>query len=302
MRMVAGLGCLWLLTGTGVFVAQTPNIRINSDLVLIPVTVTDAQDRMITGLTREDFRLWDDKLEQFISHFASDDAPVSVCLVFDSSASMEAKLMQARVAVAELLKTANPEDEFALVQFSDRAQLLQGFTDRTADIQSGLMSIESKGHTALLDAIVLAMHEMRSARHRRKALVILSDGGDNRSRYTVREVKSLLREADVQVYSIGIMQPPGRGRTLDEMMGSVLLDGISKQTGGRLYEVDDFSELPEAAGKIGSALRHEYVLGYVPAGSARDGRYHRVQVKVPRPKGTPQLRAAFRAGYFAPSN
>jgi VWFA-related protein len=289
--------------GTGAADRVAPDIRIDANLVLIPVTVTDGQDRLITGLGREQFRLWDEKSEQIISHFAQDDVPVSVGLVFDSSGSMGPKLAKARAAVAEFIRTANPEDEFSLVQFNDRAQLLQPFTDRIEEIQNRLMFIRSSGRTALLDALILSMNEMHHAKYGRKAIVIISDGGDNNSRFTIREVKERLKEANVQVYSIGIMEPPtARGRSAEELAGPALLDSLAKQTGGCMYEVTEPDLLPDIAAKIGSALRSQYVLGYIPTAEMRDGKYHRVQVKINRSKGAPPLRASFRTGYFAPNN
>jgi Ca-activated chloride channel family protein len=277
-----------------------PSIRIDADLVLIPVMVTDRQDRLITGLEKEHFKLFEDKIEQTITHFASEDVPVSIGIVFDCSGSMGAKLAKSRAAVAAFLKTANAEDEFSLVKFNDRAQLVMGFTDRSDDVRSQLMFLESKGRTALLDAIYLSMNEMKHAKHARKAILIISDGGDNCSRYTTREVKNRVREADVQIYSIGIMESfAGRRRTPEEFEGPALLDEIAQQSGGRLFEVDDLNELPDIAQKVGMALRNQYVLGYAPATEKRDGKYHKVQVRVARPKGLPPLRASFRSGYFA---
>jgi VWFA-related protein len=277
------------------------NIHVDSDLVLVPVMVTDQQDTMIPGLAREHFRLWDEKIEQVISHFAVEDAPVSIALVFDASGSMGRKLVESRAAVTAFIKAANPEDEFALIQFNDRPQLLQKFTNRTEDIQDQMRSIQSAGRTALLDAIVLSLAEMRHARHRRKAILIISDGGDNQSRYTVREVNSRIREGDVQIYSIGIVDLfPDRGGLIEEMGGPALLDAVSRQTGGRLFEVESLADLPGIAAKIGNAIRNQYVLGYVPTNNMRDGKYHRVQVKLARPKGLPRLRTSFRTGYFAP--
>jgi VWFA-related protein len=277
-----------------------PSIRIDADLVLIPVMVTDRQDRLITGLEKDHFKVFEDKIEQTITHFASEDVPVSIGIVFDCSGSMGAKLAKSRAAVAAFLKTANSEDEFSLVQFNDRAQLLMGFTDRSDDIRNRLMFLESKGRTALLDAIYLSMHEMKHAKHTRKAILIISDGGDNCSRYTTREVKNRVREADVQIYSIGIMESFGaRARTPEEFEGPALLDEIAQQSGGRLFEVSDLNELPDIAQKVGMALRNQYVLGYAPATEKRDGKYHKVQVRIARPKGLPPLRTSFRSGYFA---
>jgi VWFA-related protein len=279
------------------------NLKVDSDLVLIPVVVTDEADRPVTGLERHQFRLLDDRAEQVISHFTTEDVPVSIGIVFDSSGSMGVKLKKAQAAVIQFLRTANPADEFSLVQVNDRATMLQGLTDRVEDIQNRLLFIGSKGRTALLDGIILSLNEMRHAKHARKAMLILSDGGDNNSRYNPREVKARLREADVQVFSIGIMEPFfARGRSPEEADGAALLSGIAQQTGGHLIEVSDPDVLPGIASKIGAALRNQYVLGYVPSGDMRDGKYHRVQVKIVRPKGDPPLRLSFRSGYIASPN
>ena len=278
-------------------------IRVESDLVLIPVNVTDQQDRSVTGLAREQFRLWDEKTEQTISHFSIEDSPVSIGLVFDSSRSMGNKIQRSKAAVEEFIRTANPQDEFSLVQFNNRAQLLQGFTERTEEIQNRMMFIQPSGCTALLDAVMLSMNEMHHAKNRRKAILIISDGGDNNSRYSLHELKNRLRESDVQVYSIGILEPFGsRDMTIEEMTGPALLNDLAKQTGGRFYTVEDLNVLPQIAAKIGTSLRNQYVLGYAPNGTGRDGKYHRVRVKVTQPKGLPSLRASFRSGYMAPEN
>jgi VWFA-related protein len=277
------------------------NIRVNADLVLIPVMVTDRHDRLVTGLEKERFKLYEDKIEQPITHFAMTDAPISVGLVFDCSGSMGSKLQKSRAAVAEFLKTANTEDEFHLIQFNDTARLIAGFTSEPEEIRSKLAFTESRGRTALLDAIYLSLDLMRRAKHTRKAILIISDGGDNCSRYTTREVKNRVREADVQIYSIGILEPPSvRARMPEEVAGPALLQDVASQTGGRLFEVDDLNELPDIAAKVGTALRHQYVLGYSPAAAKRDGKYHRVQVKLEQAKGLPPLRAFFRSGYIAP--
>jgi VWFA-related protein len=289
--------------GTGSASRSEGNIRIDSNLVLIPVLVTDASDRAVTGLGREHFRLLDDKAEQVISHFTTEDSPVSIGVVFDASGSMGKKLSKSRAAVSEFLRSANPEDEFSLVDFNDRAELLMGFTDRISDIQNRMLFIGSKGRTALLDAIVLSLNEMRNAKHKRKAILIVSDGGDNNSRYSEREVKARLREADVQVYALGIMEPiASRFGSPEEMFGPALLGQLAQQTGGQAFEVGNIDEMPLIASKVAAALRNQYVLGYVPDAGMRDGKYHRVQVKLDRPKGTPPLHVSFRNGYFAPAN
>ncbi|MCC6859107.1 MAG: VWA domain-containing protein [Bryobacterales bacterium] len=278
------------------------NIRVDSTLVLINVTVTDPLNRFVTGLERDNFRLFEDKAEQKLTHFASEDAALSIGVVFDSSGSMGSKLSKSREAVAQFMKTANPEDEFFLVQFGDRPDLVSGFTHSLEEIQNRLTFTQSRGRTALLDGIYLALHQMKKGRNPRKALLVISDGGDNNSRYTESEIKNLVREADVQIYAIGIFEPiSSRGRTAEELGGPSLLSEIAEQTGGRHFPVENLNELPDVAAKIGIELRNQYILGYTPSNQERDGKYRRVQVRLVQPRGLPPLKAFWRLGYYAPS-
>ncbi len=278
------------------------NIRVDSTLVLIPVTVTDPMNRFVTGLEKENFKILEDHKEQDLTQFSSEDAPLSVGVVFDCSGSMGSKLDKSREAVAQFFKTANPEDEFFLVEFHDSAELVQPFTTSLEEIQNRLTFTQSKGRTALLDAIYLGLHEMKKARNPRKALLLISDGGDNNSRYTEGEIKNLVREADTQIYAIGIYEPIGsRSRTAEELAGPGLLTDIAEQTGGRQYAVENLNELPDIAAKIGVELRNQYILGYSPRNQEHDGKYRRVQVKLVQPRGLPPLRAFWRLGYYAPS-
>jgi Ca-activated chloride channel family protein len=282
--------------------SRPANIRVNKTLVLINVTVTDPLNRFVTGLEREHFRLFEDKVEQEISQFSSEDAPISIGLVFDTSGSMGSKMQKSRQAAAEFFKTANPADEFFLVQFNDRPDLTVPFTTDTDKIQSTLTFTQSRGRTALLDSVYLAMHEMKKAHNPRKAVLVISDGGDNSSRYTETEIKNAVREADVQIFAIGIYESIStRGRTPEEAAGPSLLNELAEQTGGRAYAVDNIAELPDIAAKIGIELRNEYILGYTPRNRERDGKYRRVQVKLNQPRGLPPLKAYFRLGYYAPT-
>jgi VWFA-related protein len=285
----------------GAIRAARPNIRVDTTLVLIPVTVTDPLNRFVTGLEREHFRLFEDKAEQQLTHFASEDAPLSIGLVFDASGSMGSKLQKSRQAAAQFFKLANPEDEFFLVQFNDKPELVASFTHSTEEIQNQLTFTQSKGRTALLDAIYLSMNQMKKAHNPRKAILVISDGGDNSSRYTQSEIKNLVREADVQIYAIGIFENMGgRGRTAEELSGPSLLTELAEQTGGRHFPVENLNELPDIAAKVGIELRNQYVLGYTPTNPQRDGKYRRVTVKVVQPRGLPPLRAFWRLGYYAP--
>jgi Ca-activated chloride channel family protein len=277
------------------------NIRVDTELVLVPVTVCDPLNRPVTGLEKEHFKILDDRIEQPITHFSMDDEPVAVGLVFDISGSMGPKLARSRQAAAAFFKTASPEDEFFLVTFNDTPKLVVPLTTNVEEIQNQLTFVQSKGRTALLDAIFLAMHEMKKSKKNRKALLVISDGGDNSSRYTENEVKNLVRENDVLIYAIGVFESYGsRSRTPEEMAGPGLLGEIAEQTGGRHLPAET-SELPDIAAKIGIELRNRYVLGFSPSNRVRDGRYHVVQVKVVPPKGLPALRPYFRHGYYAPA-
>jgi Ca-activated chloride channel homolog len=277
------------------------NLRIDTNLVLVPVSVCDPLNRPVTGLEKENFRVLDDKVEQTITHFAMDDEPVAVGLVFDVSGSMGSKLRMARMAAAQFFHTANEQDEFFLVQFSDQVKMVVPLTKHVEEIQNQLTFAQSKGRTALLDGIMLAMHEMKKSRKNRKALLIISDGGDNSSRYTEGEVRRMVRENDVLIYAIGIFEQFGaRGRTPEETAGPGLLNDLAEQTGGRHFPADA-NELPDIAAKIGLELRNRYVLGYSPANQQRDGRYHKVEVKLIAPRNMPKLTPRWRLGYFAPS-
>jgi VWFA-related protein len=275
------------------------NLRVDTNLVLIPVSVSDPLNRPVTGLERENFRLYEDKQERKITAFSMEDEPVAVGLVFDTSGSMGDKLRQSRLAAHTFLRTSNPEDEFFLVEFDNSPRLAVPLTSNPGAIENRLVFTKSSGSTALLDGLMLALHEMRKSGKNKKALLLVTDGGDNSSRYTEAEIKSVLTESDCLVYAIGVFESNLAGRPPEEAAGPDLLAKIAESTGGRLYPASP-SELPDIAQKIGVDLRNRYVLGFSPASQQRDGRYHRVQVVVVPPRGLPPLRAHWRVGYYAP--
>jgi VWFA-related protein len=272
------------------------DIRVNTNLVLIPVTVNDPLNRPVSGLEKEHFRLYDDRVLQTITTFAMDDEPIAAGLVFDTSGSMGDKLKRSRMAAAEFFKISDPEDEFFLVEFDSKPRLVVPLTKDTGTIEEELTFSKSKGSTALLDAIYMALQEMRKSKKNKRTLLIISDGGDNNSRYSVKEVKDLIQESDVLIYSIGVF---GGGSTPEEAGGPGLLQHISEQTGGRMFFAEP-QDLPDVAKKIGIELRNRYILGYSPENQVRDGKYHHVEVKVVPPHGLPRLQAHWRVGYNAP--
>ncbi len=277
--------------------APITSLRVSSDLVLIPVSVCDPFDRPVTGLEKQDFRVFDDSVEQTVTSLTMEDEPVAVGLVFDVSGSMNDKLKLSRRAAAAFFESANPEDEFFLVEFSDQPRLVVPLTNDHREIEKKLEGSRARGRTALLDAILLALNELKKSHKSRKALLIISDGGDNNSRYTVSELKDRVRESDTLVYAIGVFG--GSGAAPEEIAGPALLTSLADQSGGREFPAEA-SELPDIAAKIGAELRSRYVLGYTPSNQQKDGRYHPVQIKIVPSHGLPQLRASWRRGYYAP--
>jgi Ca-activated chloride channel family protein len=273
---------------------------VEVDLVLIPVTITDPLNRLVTGLEKDNFAVFEGDSKQEIRHFSSEDAPISLGVIFDMSGSMNNKIEKAREAVVEFFRTANPQDEFFMVAFSDRPEILSSFTTSIEEIQGKLIYTVPKGRTALLDAIYLGLNAMRKAGHQKKALLIISDGGDNHSRYTESEIKSIVKEADVQIYAIGIFD--SSPATQEERMGPAMLSEITDVTGGRTFTIDNPNELADVATKIGIELRNQYVLGYRPKNPAHDGKWRKVKVKLNPPKGLPPLRVYAKTGYYAPSD
>jgi len=278
---------------------HTKPYKVDVDLVLVPVTITDPMNRLVTGLEKDNFVVEDNGQRQEIRHFSSEDAPISLGVIFDMSGSMKDKIEKAREAVVDFFKTANPQDEFFMVAFNDKPVLLSDFTQSIESIQGQLVYAEPRGRTALLDSIYLALAKMREAHNQKKALLIISDGGDNHSRYTESEIKSIVKEADVQIYAIGIFSPnPG---TIEEQTGPATLSAITDVTGGRTFTVDNVNELADIATKIGIELRNQYVLGYRPSTPVKDGKWRKIKVKLHPPKGLPPLTVYAKSGYYAPS-
>ena len=286
----------------GQTIKQGQALHIDVNLALVNVTVTDPYSRIVTGLEPDNFRIFEDNIEQEVVNFSSEDIPISIGVILDLSGSMANKLGKAKEAALQFFKTANPQDEFFLVGFNERARLLSPFTHNVEDLQSAMLPASAKGQTALLDAIYLGLNQMRIASNGKRALLIISDGGDNSSRYTEKDIKRIVREADTQLYSIGIFDPVEyRSRTLEELNGPTLLSETTELTGGRAFSVENINELPDIAAKIGAELRNQYILGYHPSNRARDARWRKIKIKLRTPKGLPPLSVYAKTGYYAPN-
>jgi VWFA-related protein len=286
---------------TGQTIFPKADIRVDTALVLVPAQVTNFLGTPITDLHKADFKVFEDGVEQPITNFSFEDAPLSIGLLFDISGSMRNKIKKSMEAAAAFFKTSNPQDEFFLIEFSDRPKLTVPFTSDPDEVYDRIAHTKPFGRTSLLNAIHMAMGEMKHARNTRKALVIVSDGGDNRSRHTEREIKNAMLESDVQVYAMGIFDPGDTPKqSAEEQKGPQLLEELADQSGGREYSVTNLNDLPSISARIGNQLRNQYMLGYSPANPERDGKYRIIRLTVSPQSEIPDMRVYYRHGYYSP--
>ena len=278
--------------------ALNQTLKIDVDLVLINATVTDPQNRYVTGLDGDHFQIFEDRVEQDIEYFSAEDVPLSLGIVFDVSGSMKDKLSIARDAAVAFLKTGSPEDEYFLAEFSAKPSIAQDFTTDISRLQNNLIFTEAKGMTALYDAVYLALEKVDEGANPKKALLMITDGEDNRSRYTFGNVREFVKESDVQIYSIGIVNnwnsQLAMGRT-----GRALIEELSEVTGGRSFFPNSVYELEDITTKIAVELKNQYVIGYLSTNEGKDGKWRKVQVKVNPPRGLPRLTVRAKQGYYA---
>jgi Ca-activated chloride channel family protein len=275
---------------------ERPLFRVGVETVFFPVSVTDPLNRYVTGLEKEHFRVYEDKVEQTISHFTQQSAPISVGIIFDVSGSMKDNnnINSARSALIRFLQSANPEDQFFLLTFNQNTSMVQGFTSESSVIQNQIAFRQPGGRTALYDAVYKGLDYIRQGKNEKKALILITDGEDNSSRYSAAEVKEFAKESDVQIYGIGEEGKLGYGRS--EIQSIV---GI---TGGRAFFPNNFNELDYYIDLIHAELRNQYVLGYVPTNKNHDGKWRKIRVKLDPPEGLPKLIVHAKEGYYAPKN
>lgn len=282
---------LHLPTGTGI-------IRSDVDLVTVPVTITDNLNRPVVGLDQDNFQLFENKKPQEIKHFSSEDAPVSIGLIVDMSGSMANKIGRTREAIHEFREEANPQDEFFMITFADTPELAADFTNRANRIDNSLLTTQTRGRTSLLDAIYMGLRKLHDAHYSRRALLILSDGGDNHSCYSEHDVKGAVKESDVLVYAVGTYDT--YANTQEEILGPELLQSITDLTGGKAYTLTNVADLPAITRAIGVQLRHQYVLAYRPQSRPKDGKWYKINVKLRLPRRLHAfLHVDARTGYYA---
>jgi Ca-activated chloride channel family protein len=280
--------------------SRTNPLRVGVNVVLVPVVVADAMNHPVLGLEKQNFVLSDNDVQEEIQYFSAEDSPISVGLLVDVSKSMTDKIDAEREAVSQFFKNANPEDDYFVVSFSSHAEMLTEVTQSIGTIQSKLGGVVPNGSTAMLDAISVAMTRLRSAKYKRRALLIISDGGDNNSHHRYREIKRLVRDSDVEVYAIGLFDTTFF-KTYEEFMGKKWLSDITDATGGRTVAIDSASKMGEVAAAISTEMRSQYVLGYRPSNAATDGKRRQIKVRVINPsKSDTQLQAYYKRGYVVP--
>jgi VWFA-related protein len=263
-------------------------MRLDVTMILVPVSVTDATDRPVMNLASDSFRVFEDNIEQKIVSFFREEGPVSVGFIFDASSSMKKRMDRSVAAIEQFLLTRMPGDEFFLVRFSDQPELVTGFTHEPDEILSSLSSVQPLGWTALQDAICLGVQQMKKAKNPRRALFILTDGGDNNSRYSESEVRDLVRESDVRIYAIGLFERPR------------FLEKLAADTGGRAYWAHKLEDLPATVERLSQEFRNQYVLGYSSKNEQKDGKYRKVRVELLESIRRIPLNLFWRRGYYAP--
>lgn len=279
-------------------------IRVDVDLVMIPVIVTDPMNHPVLSLKRDDFTLYEGTSRQQIRYFSLEDAPLSIGLVLDCSASMKNKIEYESQALQEFFANANSQDEYFAVAVSDTPRVIATAADSIGTLQDRLTSAPPQGHTALFDAIYLAVAKLRTAHYQRRALLIISDGGDNKSRYTRGEIKKAIEEADVLTYAIGIFdeEPIPLLKSIEERMGREWLSELTDASGGRTIAADDRRKIPEIAAIVSRELRSQYVLGYRSSNPVRDGKWRKVTVKVAPPSAAMRLNTHYKERYQVPAD
>ena len=293
-------------------VPRAATFSTGTRMVLVPVTVTDHHWKTIMGLQAKDFNIFDDQVSQQIVSFGTEDAPCSVGLVLDVSGSMRNTLGVVKEGARAFVKTASPDDEFLLLTVSTQPAAISEFTTDTETLEESIALTRPGGFTALIDTVYLGLNQMRKARNPQRALVIVSDGMENHSRYSKAELLRVALEADVQIYAIiidngasgssastipfrpGLIKKPGDQAA--ERQGPNLLEELVDKTGGLYFHARNDAQAKEGMMKTGQALRNEYVIGYQPADSQLSGKWHRIRVK----SIVPKVSVHARSGYYAP--
>lgn len=298
-----GILLSFAVLASGAELKERASFKSNAYVVLVNATVLDPSGRPVRGLARDKFRVFQNKTQQPITYFSEEEVPLSLAIVFDTSGSMSSNISGARKALRALLGTSDAGDEFCLITFAERPELTVPWVSNEAVIQNSILFNTPHGQTSLLDAIHLALAQTKKAANTRRAVLVLSDGGDNHSRYSEREISGMLEEAGAQLYAVDMAESPYfTARAAEELAGPDLLERLCERGGGRYFQAHNDRDLAEVADRVSKELRSQYILGFVPPKGIEDGRFHRVQLRVERTSGGPKLTVYWRSGYRAPSD
>jgi Ca-activated chloride channel family protein len=296
MQLLITLVLSTLLAGHQTPASYQPSVKVDVDLIVVNASVTDADGRPVAGLDKNQFQLWEDKVQQDIQYFSTEEVPVSVGVIFDVSSSMAAKLPAARASVAQFLTTGTTNDEYALIEFNSHVQVAQDFTTDTKEFQNRLAFVSSSGSTALYDAVYLGIETLRHAHNTRKALLLVTDGEDNHSHYTLSDLKELAKESDIQIYAIGMGGFVIPTMTKGHIPGPKILQDLVDVTGGQAFFTTHTDNLEEICSKISASLRTEYAIGYASTNLNKDGKWRKLRLKV---SSVPHASVHARSGYYA---
>jgi len=292
-------------------VEQADVLRIDTELVTLTATVTDPRGRYVSNLRQEDFTVYEDGVKQALAYFSSGDrVPVSLGILFDTSGSMVDKIEGVRDAVEHFVKSVSPGDEIFLVRFSEDAELVQDFTDDRRRILRAVENLEPQGSTALYDALVLGLQRVAEGRHRKRALLLLTDGNDTSSSTKFDAAAALARRSEVLIYALGIGHGE-RGSFGHDILSGILgrrkdevdmkvLNTFADATGGRAYFLENAHRggrdlIDEAAVEVANELKQQYTLGYRPSNRNRDGSFRQIKVET----ADKSLRVRTKRGYYA---
>src|ERR1041385_4739154 len=285
LHSICLLGMIFVLAA-GLVCAAQKSLKVDVDLVMVNVSVSDSENHPLTDLKPENFQIFEDKIEQQIRYFSSEATPVSLGIVFDISHSMERKLDFAKDAAVRFLHTGTPDDEYFLVEFSSRAKLAEGFTSDIRRLSDRLSLTPAEGATALYDAVYLGLSELKGGQNPKKALLLITDGEDNHSRYSRADIREVVRESDVQIYVLDL--------------GRALIGDLAEMTGGHSYHTN-VNDLEDTCEKIAVEMKNQYVIGYESTNRNKDGKFRKLRVKVTPPAGMSKLSVRARDGYYAPN-
>jgi Ca-activated chloride channel family protein len=280
-------------------VDKPTSLKIDVDLVLVNATVTDSLNRYVSGLEQEHFQLWEDRVEQKVQYFSAEDVPISVGVIFDVSGSMKDKLQTATAAAGTFLRTGNPDDEYFMISFSNKPQVASDFTTDITRLQNKLIFSAAKGMTAMYDAVYLGLEKVKEGTNPKKALLLITDGEDNQSRYTFSQVRDFVKEQDVQIYAIGIVDDWSSQLSAGHT-GRALVEELAELTGGRAFFPNSVYDLEDICTKIAVELKNQYVIGYQSTNKAEDGKWRKLRMQVNPPKGISRLSVRYRQGYYGP--